>query len=74
LRRACERYLAGEIPPYDLCRLVSPIEQVFDFPRWLGNLYNACDWIEPETKREDVPHLEDEVTAMLAGLGDENPT
>jgi hypothetical protein len=71
LRRQCERYLAGEIRPYELCRLVTPIEHLFDFPDWLGALYNVCDWIEPETPREEVPHLEEEVRRRYRALGAE---
>lgn len=32
--------------------MISPIEQAYDFPDWLGAMYDACDWIEPDT-----PHL-----------------
>ena len=60
LRRRCEEYVDGRIAPYDLCALVSSIEQHFDFPVWLGNLYNACDWVEPSTKREEVLYLVEE--------------
>ncbi len=68
LRVTCERYLRNEIRPYDLCRMVSPIEQIFDFPKWLGNLYNVCDWIEPETNHKEVPYLEKEVTLVFQAL------
>jgi len=59
-KRRCNDYVHGRITPFALCRIVSPIEEYCDFPGWLGNLYDACDWIEPGTKREDVPYLEDE--------------
>jgi len=45
-------YLVGKCTPYDVCRMISSIEQVFDFPSWLGNMYNVCDWIEPETSSD----------------------
>jgi hypothetical protein len=60
LRRRCEHYIQGHLTPYELCLVVSPIEQHFDYPTWLGNLYNACDWVEPSTRREEVPHLLEE--------------
>jgi hypothetical protein len=64
LKRRCEQYLQGLITPYELCSVVSPTEQHFDYPAWLGNLYNACDWVAPSTKREDVPHLVEEATRV----------
>ena len=60
LKNRCEQYTQGRISPYELCLVVSPIEQHFDYPIWLGNLYNACDWVEPSTRREEVPHLIEE--------------
>ena len=56
-----QQYIDHSCKPYDLCRMVSPIEQLYDFPVWLGNMYNACDWIEPETNSEDCPLLLSEV-------------
>jgi hypothetical protein len=50
LRIKCQMLLEGKIKPYELCRLIVPIEQEFNFPKWLGNLYNVCDWCEPETE------------------------
>ena len=60
LWRVCIRYLAGDIEPYELCRVVSPIEDVYNFPSWLGDLYNTCDWVGPSTRRAEVPHLAEE--------------
>lgn len=60
LRRRCEDYIQGRITPYEFCRVVSPVEEHFDYPRWLGDLYNACDWVDGNTKREDVPYLAEE--------------
>lgn len=60
LRRRCDDYIQQRITPDEFCRVVSPVEQHFDYPSWLGDLYNACDWIDGHTKREDVPYLADE--------------
>lgn len=60
LRQRCNEYIERRITPYEFCRVVSPVEQHFDYPSWLGDLYNACDWIDGNTKREDVPYLVDE--------------
>lgn len=70
LRRVCERYLHNEARPYDVCKMVTPIEHFFDYHDWLGNLFNACDWIEPDTKKEEVTGLEDEVISVLQGLNE----
>ncbi len=58
-------YLEGGCKPYDVCRMIAPIEQIFDCPDWLGNMYNACDWIEPEHKSIDCRHLEGEIEQAL---------
>ena len=56
-RAAVQSLVDERIRPYELCRLVQPIEELFDFPKWLGNFYSECDWIEPETKPVDARHL-----------------
>jgi hypothetical protein len=60
-----KQYLEGKCRPYDVCKMISPIEQLYDFPNWLGNMYNACDWIEPETRPADCRHLEAEIEKAL---------
>ncbi len=60
-----KQYLNGECRSYDVCKMISPIEQLYDFPSWLGNMYNACDWIEPETQPADCRHLESEIEQAL---------
>jgi hypothetical protein len=60
-----KQYLEGERRPYDLCKMIPPIEQLYNFPEWLGNMYNACDWIEPETQPADCRHLEGEIKQAL---------
>ncbi len=52
-----EAFVAGKTAPYDLCRRITPIEVVFDFPEWLGNFYHQCDWCEPESSRDDWQEL-----------------
>jgi hypothetical protein len=65
LKSRLREYLAGQCSPYEVCRMVTPIEQVFDFPKWLGNMYNACDWIEPNTSRADCKHLDSEIEKTI---------
>ena len=66
LAETCQALLDGRARPYDLCKLVSPIENLYDFPRWLGDLFNACDWVEPSTPIACAPALPDEVKRFLA--------
>ncbi len=60
-----KEYLIGQYSPYELCRMVTLIEEAFDFPKWLGNMYNACDWIEPHTSRAECKYLEAEIEKTL---------
>jgi hypothetical protein len=55
--RMCQRLLDGDIRPYELCRMVDPIEQAFQFPDWLADFYSHCDWIEPSSEPVDCRHL-----------------
>ena len=61
-------YIDGECDPWYLCRMVSPIEQIYDYPDWLGGLYDACDWLDPDSQSRDCPHLADEARVVLFGL------
>ena len=60
-----KEYLADRCRLYDVCKMISPIEQIYDFPDWLGNMYNACNWIEPETLPADCKYLEPEIEKTL---------
>jgi hypothetical protein len=70
LVHACRRFLAEELPAFELCRLVGPIEQTFDHPTWLGDLYNHCDWCEPSSTRSQFGHLVEYVTTFVAENSD----
>ena len=67
-RRRLEEYLAETCTPWQVCRMIDPIEQIFDFPEWLGSMYDDCDWIEPDTQPSECRHLEDAVTQTLKAL------
>src|SRR5690242_12708663 len=69
----CRRFLAEGLAPFELCRLVGPIEQTFDHPAWLGDLYNQCDWCEPSSTRSHFGHLVEYVTTFLAESSDAPP-
>lgn len=61
-------YLDGNVSPWLVCRMVSPIENLYDFPVWLGKMYDACDWIDQSTKLQDCPHLRDMVQETLENI------
>ena len=49
-KKRLNEYLEGKCEPYDVCKMINPIEDIFHFPSWLGDMFNACDWIEPGDK------------------------
>jgi hypothetical protein len=53
----CRRFVVGDLRPYQLCRVIGPIEELFDYPPWLGRFYDECDWCTPESTRSDFDHL-----------------
>jgi hypothetical protein len=53
----CSRLVSEDLQPYEFCRVISPIERAYDFPAWLDDFYNQCDWCEPESSRSDFRHL-----------------
>ena len=59
-------YVDEKCQPYDLCRMIGPLEHMCDFPEWLGDMFNCCDWVEPCTARVDRRELEDEAARLLA--------
>lgn len=60
---ALRQYLEGLGEPDDISNLVGWIEDRFDYPDWLGNMYNACDWAPND--RSLSPQIEHEARAIL---------
>lgn len=54
-----------EYKPYDILKMIYSIEGLYDYPTWLGNMFHACDWTEPDSLRTDFPHIEDEIVITL---------
>lgn len=65
-RTRLEEYLDEKVSPWAICRMIQPIEQLFDYPDWLGNMFNACDYVEPDWTPAHCRHLEHEVRDTLA--------
>ena len=60
-----QKYLDNECTPWEVCRMVQAIEQLYDFPSWLGDMFDACDWIESDTRPVDCRHLEQAIRTHL---------
>ena len=63
-----KQYLSEGCSPWQLCRMVPPIEALYDYPSWLGDMYNACDWIGSGAEPVDCRHLELAVRSHLDGI------
>jgi len=68
--RRIRSYLDGDLEPMQICRMVTPIEDAYDHPPWLGGLYDACDWMDERTTRGQATHLRDEIEQILSDNGD----
>ena len=66
--RRLREYLDERSTPREFCRMVQPVEELFDYPIWLGDMYNLCDWIEPTTMPVDCRHLETGIREMLGDV------
>ena len=72
-----EQLLQEKIKPYEFCRVVSVFdanfiglreisENVLEYPIWLGDLWNQCDWCDESWTNTSTPHLIiEEVKRML---------
>ena len=47
--RRVQACICGDSRIWDICRMVSQIEWRFDYPDWLGDMYNVCDWLHPDS-------------------------
>lgn len=65
LKDRLECYLDSKDLPVTVCRMVSAIEHQFDYPEWLGDLFNACDWSEDSSTREDFPKVRQEAERLV---------
>lgn len=61
-----KEYLDDASKPFQTCLMLTPIESLYEYPEWLGDFDNGCDWIDQHTKREDAQHLHDVIAALLA--------
>ncbi|HEV2506862.1 MAG TPA: hypothetical protein VGV39_27570 [Mesorhizobium sp.] len=64
--RRIEGYLEDASKPFQTCLMLAPIESLYDYPEWLGDFDNGCDWIDQHTRREDAQHLHDVIAVLLA--------
>jgi hypothetical protein len=62
-------YLHGDVEPLQICRMVRLIEEKYDYPSWLGGLYDACDWMDERTTRDQALHLRNAIEQILSDNG-----
>ncbi|HEY3932858.1 MAG TPA: hypothetical protein VGM58_10885 [Verrucomicrobiae bacterium] len=68
LKKNCEEFLNGNANAGKLRQLVFQIEIAFDFPRWLGDLYNNLDGVEDFAMTESESFLTKETKEVCASL------
>ncbi|TIO72460.1 MAG: hypothetical protein E5X74_19750 [Mesorhizobium sp.] len=64
--RRIRTYLHSDIEPFQICRMVPLIEEKYDYPPWLGGLYDACDWTDERTTRDQALHLRERIEQILS--------
>ena len=65
-RMRLEKYVEGDQPPCFLCGVIWRMEQLYDFPDWLGEMYDACDWSDVRSTRSEFPWVEEEAKRLLS--------
>ncbi len=76
LNRYCEKLLNEEIAPFEFCRLVQLFDANFlgmrtlengspEYPEWLGDLWNNCDWCDESWNLSNSPHLAEEAKKVM---------
>ena len=63
-----KEYIEENCKPNDLCRMITPIENNYDFPDWLGDMYNSCAWIDDNYESSMCRHLEADARQLLHKL------
>ncbi|MEJ6783088.1 hypothetical protein [Aminobacter sp. Piv2-1] len=67
--RRLQEYCVSLTPPFTVCQMVQPIEEAYNFPVWLGDLYNACDWVDHRSTLQQAPQVGEAVARILAEYG-----
>ena len=76
LMEYCEKLLNEKITPFEFCRLVEVFDVNFlgirthedgslEYPEWLGDLWNNCDWCDETWTLSNSPHLAEEADKVL---------
>ena len=76
LANFCEMVLSEKISPNKFCHLVQGYDANFlglrenaagelEYPVWLGDLWNACDWCDESWSISNSPHLKQEIEKVL---------
>lgn len=84
-----DAFVREQIGPFTLCTLVQRMDtdfisvrdeqarragsRTFDYPPWLGNLWNCCDWCAEHETHADRPALIEEAHRVLRALAQRPP-
>ena len=72
----CEKLIKKEITPMKFCLLVQLFDANYlglrtlgdgslEYPAWLGNLWNNCDWCDESWSLSSSPHLLEEAKKVI---------
>lgn len=59
--------------PWKICKMAGSIEAAFDFPDWLGDLWNLCDWCEEDTEPGPAFDLTSYIAETVHAYDEESP-
>jgi hypothetical protein len=74
IAREIKRLLNRVIPPFQFCKIVNSLDASLSdsgrYPKWLGELWNACDWCDESWTLENQKHLKDTAERLLTTLNE----
>ena len=70
------RFVERQLSPLQMCQFVAQIDAHYidrvpnDYPTpaWVATLYNSCDWCDDSWTHGNMPHLVEDVRAVLQEL------
>ena len=72
--RRIRAYLHSDLKPFQICRMVHRIEAKYGYLQWLGGLYDACDWMDERTTRDQASDLRAAVEHILRNGTETRPS
>ncbi len=66
LKEKCNALLEERITPFEFSKIIPELEILFDYPEWLGDLYNVFDWCDENT--ETNHYIKEEIIERIKDL------